>query len=116
MTFKLKSLCKTITVSFLVLLMFPLLQTVSEANGQLVIPQPPVPRGSFQPLVLETQEVRTSIDGKFAKTHITQVWKNNNNMQMEGEFLFPIPTDRATMSNFVLWMDGKKLTFETMVS
>lgn len=35
-------------------------------------------------------------------------------MQMEGEFLFPIPTDRATMSNFVLWMDGKKLTFETM--
>lgn len=92
----------------------PLFASLAYANGQLVIPQPPMPYPQFQPLILEKQEIKTTIDGQVAKTHIKQVWRNNNNVALEGEFLFPLPTDRATMSDFVLWMDGKKLSFETM--
>jgi Ca-activated chloride channel family protein len=92
----------------------PLFISAAYANGQLVIPQPPMPYPQFQPLILEKQEIKTTIDGQVAKTHIKQVWRNNNGMALEGEFLFPLPSDRATMSDFVLWMDGKKLTFETM--
>jgi hypothetical protein len=77
------------------------------ANGQLIIERPPMPWPQFQPLILEKEEIRTSIDNQIAKTHIRQVWRNNNGMQLEGTFLFPLPMDRASMSDFVLWMDGK---------
>jgi len=86
----------------------------AHANGRLIIENPPMPWPQFQPLILEKEEIRTEIDNQVAKTHIRQVWRNNNPMQLEGIFLFPLPSDRATMSDFVLWMDGKKLNFETM--
>lgn len=110
----LKSLIKILLILSMAIVVSPVFEKSASANGQMIIPNPPMPRPQFRPLILERQEIKTSIDGQVAKTHIKQVWRNNNNMMLEGEFLFPLPTDRATMSDFVLWMDGKKLNFETM--
>ena len=114
MTAFMKTTIRTILISLFAMMITPLFASAAHANGRLIIPVPPIPRQHFQPLVLERQEVRTTIEGQIARTHIKQIWRNNNHMQLEGEFLFPLPADRATMSDFVLWMDGKKLTFETM--
>lgn len=114
MTTLMKTTIRTILISLFAMMIAPLFSTPAHANGQLIIPAPPIPRPRFQPLVLERQEVKTIIDGQIARTHIRQIWRNNNSMQLEGEFLFPLPADRATMSDFVLWMDGRKLKFETM--
>jgi len=114
MTTFMKTTIRTILISLFAMMITPLFASAAHANGRLIIPAPPIPRPRFQPLILERQEVKTTIDGQIARTHIRQIWRNNNRMQLEGEFLFPLPADRATMSDFVLWMDGKKLTFETM--
>ncbi|MBU1023306.1 VIT and VWA domain-containing protein, partial [bacterium] len=109
-----KNFLKTVFITLIALCVSPLITPSAYANGRLIIPNPPIPGPRFQPLILERQEIKTTIDSQVARTHIKQVWRNNNGMQLEGEFLFPLPTDRATMSDFVLWMDGRKLTFETL--
>jgi Ca-activated chloride channel family protein len=41
-----------------------------------------------------------------AVTHVDQVFYNPNDQQMEGEYLFPLPTE-AVVNQFILWVDGK---------
>ena len=65
----------------------------------------PVPRPISQ-LTIRYHHVDVKINDQVAVTHVDQVFYNPNDWQVEGEYVFPLPTD-AAVTNFTLWMDGK---------
>jgi Ca-activated chloride channel family protein len=64
-------------------------------------------------LIILEPRVTVTIDDQIATTHVDQVFYNPNDWDVEGEYVFPIPTD-AAVSNFVLWMDGKPVQGEVL--
>jgi Ca-activated chloride channel family protein len=44
---------------------------------------------------------------------VDQVFVNDNAIELEGEYLFPLP-EGATISRFALWVDGRKLEAEVL--
>lgn len=71
----------------------------------------PVPQPLPNVLPVRSIEIDTKIDGQVATTHLTQVFQNNTSFTLEGTYFFPIPED-ATISNFAIWENGKKLNGE----
>ena len=79
------------------------------ADG-IIIPDPPICDSCPNPLPLTQLSIRyhhvtVSIKDQIATTHVDQVFYNPNEWEIEGDYVFPIPKD-ATISNFVLWIDG----------
>jgi len=72
-----------------------------------VWPCPPQPHPFFQ-LAIQSLRVNVEIDQQIATTHVEQIFRNDNNFTVEGQYIFPLPLD-ATVSEFALWMDGKKV-------
>jgi Ca-activated chloride channel family protein len=84
------------------------------ADG-IIIPDPPIPCPNWnceeipQPmnqLVIRYHHVDVRIENQIARVHVDQVFFNPNDWEVEGIYLFPMPVD-ATVTNFVLWVDGK---------
>ncbi len=48
-----------------------------------------------------------------AVTEVTQVFKNNENRQVEALYTFPVPRD-ASVSNFSMWIGGKEMIGEVV--
>lgn len=61
---------------------------------------------AIAPLSLKSHRVMVKIQGRAAKTDVTQVFVNHTDQLLEATFLFPLPKD-ATFSNFVLYINGK---------
>lgn len=78
-----------------------------QAQGIVVTRPPNIPR--VEPLTLEHHYVSVSIDNQLAVTKIDQVFANPNDSQLEGTYLFPLADD-VTVSDFVLYIDGKPAT------
>ncbi|MGB5845131.1 MAG: VIT domain-containing protein [Anaerolineales bacterium] len=79
------------------------------ADG-IIIPDPPICDSCPNPLPLSQLSIRyhhvtVSIKDQIATTHVDQVFFNPNEWEIEGDYVFPIPKG-ATISNFVLWIDG----------
>ena len=84
------------------------------ADG-IIIPDPPlpcldwgceeIPRPMNQ-LVIRYHHVDVRIENQIARVHVDQVFYNPNDWEVEGIYLFPMPVD-ATVTNFVLWVDGQ---------
>lgn len=91
------------------------------ANGQGVIvpivcdlrPCRPIPRPIQLPNVLPVKSIKldTKIEGQVATTHVEQVFRNDTPYTLEGTYFFPIP-EEASISEFAIWENGKKLTGE----
>ncbi len=79
------------------------------ADG-IVIPVPPpdVPIVDVPFLSIKYHRVNVSIEGQVATTHVDQVFVNEGQFEVEGTYIFPLPED-ATISEFVMWVDGVKL-------
>ena len=107
----------------LMILCFPLFLT---ADGILIIeppdyppsihvvprprpPQPPAP----QALPVKYHRVTVEIESQVAKTSIDQVFRNPYGRDLEGTYIFPLPED-AAISEFALYMDGKRITGEIL--
>lgn len=95
-----------------------LLAFSASAGAQGMIIEPPPPRIMPPPMPSEwltLKEVGVDIDvvGQWATFHITQVFHNNTSWDQEGIYLFPLPTD-ADISDFALYLDGKKLASEVL--
>ena len=78
--------------------------------------RPPVP-GPFpcRPISLDSESYKVTLNDQFAHIKCAQVFRNNTSVDLEGTYVFPLPPN-ADISNFALWIDGKKLTAETMNS
>jgi Ca-activated chloride channel family protein len=62
----------------------------------------------MEQLSIAYHHVTVKIDNQIATTHVDQVFYNPNSWTVEGTYIFPLPKD-AVVSNFVLWMDGKRV-------
>ncbi len=69
---------------------------------------------AIAPLSLKSHRVMVKIQGRAAKTDVTQVFVNHTNQLLEATFLFPLPKD-ATFSNFVLYINGKPTSGQVLV-
>ena len=89
----------------------------ARADG-IIIPDPPVCEicpipSPMSQLIIRYHHVTVTINDQIATTHVDQVFYNPNDWEVEGEYVFPIPTD-AAVNNFVLWMDGKPVQGEVL--
>jgi Ca-activated chloride channel family protein len=97
---------------------------VSSASADgIIIPEPPIcdpgPCPSPFPitqLAIKYHRVQVTIENQIVTTHVDQVFRNDNDWQVEGTYIFPIP-EGASIGEFILWMDnepvkGKILTRE----
>jgi Ca-activated chloride channel homolog len=72
-----------------------------------------IPHGSFTPPALIHHDLNVSIKNQVALCQVKHVFKNENNVAIEGVFYFPIPRD-ASVSDFDMWVDGKRLRGEVL--
>ncbi|HET7233087.1 MAG TPA: VIT and VWA domain-containing protein [Longimicrobium sp.] len=68
------------------------------------------PRGQVG-LPVQSVDIQTTIEGQVATTHVTQVFRNETGMTLEGTYLFPIPRG-ATVSDFAIWDGDRRLAGE----
>jgi Ca-activated chloride channel family protein len=107
-----------------VILPTALLIPISPASADgIIIPEPPIcdpgPCPSPFPitqLAIKYHRVQVTIENQIVTTHVDQVFRNDNDWQVEGTYIFPIP-EGASIGEFILWMDnepvqGKILTRE----
>jgi Ca-activated chloride channel family protein len=98
-------------ILFSVLLSF-LIVGSTWADGFIVVP--PSPRGrSFIPLSIKYHHVEVDIDNQIATTKIDQVFINENDRELEGIYIFPIP-EEASISDFTMYVDGKRVSAEVL--
>ena len=89
-----------IAVSFLVAV---------SAKGQGFI----LPRGELQTPKLMSHKVDADISNQVAEVKAQQIFKNESSVPVEGVYYFPIPKE-ASVSDFAMWVDGKKLEGELL--
>jgi Ca-activated chloride channel family protein len=73
----------------------------------------PIPRPVPLPNALPVKSIQldTKIAGQVATTRVEQVFRNDTPYTLEGTYFFPIP-DNASIVEFSIWENGKKLTGE----
>ena len=82
------------------------------ADGFIVIPRPPKER-TFIPLSIKYHHVEVTIKDQVTTTKVDQVFLNENNVDLEGIYIFPLPVE-ASISNFVMYVDGKPVKGEIL--
>lgn len=89
----------------------------SVAFGQgAIIPRPfphPIPTPHPVPLKVKSIQFNTTIRGQVAETKVTQVFQNEYQWPVEGDFFFPLPDD-ATFSEFAIYDGDKRLKGEVL--
>ncbi|NIM94175.1 MAG: VWA domain-containing protein [Anaerolineales bacterium] len=90
-----------------------------QADG-IIIPDPPIcdPMPCPRPfpitqLAIEYHRVQVTIEDQIATTHVDQIFRNDNDWQVEGTYIFPIP-EGASISSFTLWIDGEPVEGEVL--
>ncbi|MCI0478146.1 MAG: hypothetical protein L0Y55_18035, partial [Anaerolineales bacterium] len=71
-------------------------------------PMPPVRRDCATYLAVKNHNVTVTIDNQIARTRVDQTFLNDSAYALEGTYIFPLPDD-ATISEFSMWVDGKKI-------
>jgi len=64
-------------------------------------------------LTIKQQDVRGTINNGVAVTHVTQVFQNTENRQVEALYTFPVPKG-ASVANFSMWINGKEMVGEVV--
>lgn len=114
-----KNFMKVIAIAFPLTLLFLFGGVITKAQGVLVPivcdvrPCRPLPRPLPLPNALPVKSIKldTKISGQVATTHVEQVFRNDTPYTLEGTYFFPIP-DGASISEFAIWENGKKLVGE----
>lgn len=76
-------------------------------------PRPIPPRIAWFPLEVKNHIVTATIRENVGTTRIDQVFRNPNNIQMEGTYMFPLP-ETAAVARFSMWMNGKEVQGELL--
>jgi len=98
---------------------FPfLLATQSYAQGMVITPDQlgtwtHDPYTPSEPISIESETIDIDVEDQFARVKISQVFRNNTPIDLEGIYMFPLPPN-ANISNFSLWLDDVELTSEML--
>jgi Ca-activated chloride channel family protein len=91
-----------------VLLAALLLPVLASAQGMLLPTQP-----NARPLAIKSQRVSVEIQDGTSVTRVEQVFQNDGPQQLEAHYVFPLPKG-AALSEFYLWINGKKTKAELL--
>ena len=94
----------------LAILVVSLSTALASADG-FIWPIPPSPSVPTINLAVKYHHVTVTIENQIARVHIDQIFHNPNDFDVEGTYIFPVPTD-ATLSTFSMYVDGEELTGE----
>ncbi|MEJ2446725.1 MAG: VIT domain-containing protein [Anaerolineales bacterium] len=101
---------------FLALLACVVISSPALADG-IIIPDPPPPTAPVTSgqgwLTIRYHRVDVSIEDQIAVTRVEQEFLNENDWEVEGTYIFPLP-DGAVVSNFLIWVDGVPLDSEIL--
>ncbi len=108
----------------LILLAHPLTtQLKLEAQGGIIIPEPPIcprpcpnlppPVNEVPPLAVQSQTIKVTVNHQVATTFVEQVFRNDTTWSLEGTYIFPLPPG-AAVSNFTLQIDGQDVDGELL--
>ncbi len=86
--------------------------TASRGDGFVVI-RPPRRPAPVVPLAVQYHHVDVSIDDPVAVTKIDQIFKNPNPIELEGEYIFPLP-EGSVVTEFTMHMDGQEVKGEIL--
>ena len=108
---------KILATIFVLGLIFGLSYENGLADG-IIIPDPPICDDCPIPLPMSQLSIRyhhvtVTIKDQIASTHVDQVFYNPNDWEVEGDYVFPIPSG-ASISNFTLWIDGEPVEGEIL--
>ncbi|MCD4783073.1 MAG: VIT and VWA domain-containing protein [Candidatus Eremiobacteraeota bacterium] len=96
-----REIISILTVVFICLF----LTSTAFADG-MIIPRP-IPGEPIPPyLTIKYHRVKVTINNQVATTEVDQVFINELNRDLEGEYIFPLPED-AALSSFEMEVDGK---------
>ncbi len=87
----------------------------SFADGFIVLRRPPEMPRPLTPLAVKFHHVDVEINDQVAVTKIDQVFLNPNQMQLEGEYIFPLPAG-STVTDFSMFMGGQEVHGEILDS
>ena len=80
-----------------------------------IIPVPREPKIRIPPLTLKYQRIAVEIDNQLAATKIEQVFLNNFHRDIEGTYIFALPSG-ASVTDFAMYMNGRKVKGELLDS
>ena len=78
----------------------------------LPLPRPVPPRPNF-PLEVTRHRVSAEVDETAARTRVEETFRNPNDVQLEGVYMFPLPQD-AAVSGFTMRIGGREVTGEIL--
>lgn len=64
-------------------------------------------------LEIVEHDVRVTVNNGIAVTHVTQVFQNKENRQVEALYTFPVPKG-ASVANFSMWINGREMVGEVL--
>lgn len=103
------------TLFSLLVALLALLIVWQPGAAQSVTPRPPEPPPIVEPpiwrfdgLRIKYQRVSVTIENQVATTHIEQLFVNDADWMLEGEYLFPLPAG-AAVSQLTMWVDGQPI-------
>jgi Ca-activated chloride channel family protein len=102
--------CSIILISGLLILTA---SSIASADGVMIAQPIPALLERPQPFSVKYHHVDVTIENQAATTVIDQVFLNNNDREIEGMYVFPIP-DGASITEFAMWMNGEKVTGELL--
>lgn len=92
-------------IAVAILFMFIISAAAAYADGMIIPrPLPDMPRPPN--LTIKYHRVKVTINNQVATTEVDQVFVNELNRDLEGEYIFPLP-DGAALSSFAMEVDGK---------
>ncbi|MBI3270693.1 MAG: VWA domain-containing protein [Planctomycetes bacterium] len=99
----------------LAFLLLALAQSAAWADGMIIIEPRPSdpPNWRAVPLAVNYHKVKVAVDNQVAVTSVDQEFRNPNNLQLEGLYMFPLPAG-ASVSNFSMWIDGVETPAELL--
>lgn len=101
-----------ITIKIILIFLLLSFQSISVADGLIIIPRPePLP--TPYPLEVLYHHVEVKINGNFAETFIDQEFYNPSNLRLEGYYIFPIPKN-AVIKDFRMDINGKMVNAELL--
>ncbi|MCE5257689.1 MAG: VWA domain-containing protein [Chloroflexi bacterium] len=101
-------------IALLASILFFALPASSVLADGVIIPHPIIERPEPVPnLIVKYHRVNVTINNQLAVTHIDQVFTNASNLELEGDYIFPLPED-AAISQFVMWVDGKRIEAQVL--
>jgi Ca-activated chloride channel family protein len=102
--------CSTVLVSGLLILAA---SSLASADGIMMARPIPALLERPEPFSVKYHHVDVTIENQAATTAIDQVFINNNDREIEGMYVFPIP-EGASITEFAMWMNGEKVTGELL--